>query len=210
VGGPEPGRRIVSTQSDEVSRQGFLSERAHDAQLLASAAGARLANDPYLFACDVRAADPGDPDTITQYFARLRDRLELPQIEFKSLRKFMDTYGQELGFSTAQVAIRAGHDPAVAARFYTGRVDETDRRLTDAISVLLQGTGGSGRGAPDRRTARQQGRRNQQRGTRAQRTAGAARQSRPCDQAPVEPFRKSTPGIPGFLRVFWPRTTLTG
>lgn len=31
----------------------------------------------------------------------------------------MDTYGQELGFLLAQVAMRAGHDPAVASKHYT-------------------------------------------------------------------------------------------
>jgi hypothetical protein len=64
----------------------------------------------------------------------------MPHLEFKSLRSFMDTYGQELGFSAAQVALRAGHDPAVAARFYTGRVDETDRDLSNAMSDLLHRT----------------------------------------------------------------------
>ena len=36
-------------------------------------------------------------------------------------RRFMDTYGQELGFSLAQMSIRAGHDPAVASKHHTGR-----------------------------------------------------------------------------------------
>ena len=49
----------------------------------------------------------------------------------------MDTYGQELGFSLAQVAMRAGHDPAVASKHYTGRVVQADRDLALAISELL-------------------------------------------------------------------------
>ncbi len=49
----------------------------------------------------------------------------------------METYGQEAGFSLAQVAIRAGHDPAVAAKHYTGRVSEADRALAAAIENLL-------------------------------------------------------------------------
>lgn len=44
---------------------------------------------------------------------------------------------QELGFSMAQVAMRAGHDPAVAGRHYTGRVLQSDRELADAIGALL-------------------------------------------------------------------------
>ena len=37
----------------------------------------------------------------------------------------------------AQVALRAGHDPSVAGRFYTGNVAEADRRLAEAVSGLL-------------------------------------------------------------------------
>jgi len=44
-----------------------------------------------------------------------------PNIKFKHFGKFTEAYGQELGFSPAQAAIRAGHDPSVAARHYTGR-----------------------------------------------------------------------------------------
>jgi len=86
----------------------------------------------------VDGSEPRDPDTITQYFGRLRDPLQLEHLEFKSLRRFMDTYGQELGFSLAQVAMRAGHDPAVAARHYTGRVTQADRDLAEAIGELLE------------------------------------------------------------------------
>ena len=50
----------------------------------------------------------------------------------------MDTYGQELGFSMAQVAMRAGHDPAVAGKRYTGRVNQADRDLATAMARLLE------------------------------------------------------------------------
>jgi hypothetical protein len=33
--------------------------------------------------------------------------------------------------------MRAGHDPAVAARHYSGRVIETDRALANAVAALL-------------------------------------------------------------------------
>ncbi len=61
--------------------------------------------------------------------ARLRDRNDLGHVTVKSLRAFMDTYGQELGFTLSQVAMRAGHDPAVASRHYTGKVSETDHEI---------------------------------------------------------------------------------
>ena len=48
----------------------------------------------------------------------------------------METYGQEMGYSVTQVAIRAGHNPTVAARHYSGEVAETDRELAAAVASL--------------------------------------------------------------------------
>ena len=104
----------------------------------AAEARTTLVDDPYIFTISVRGEKPWDPDTISQYFARLRKRAGLDHLEFKGLRRFMDTYGQELGFSMAQVAMRAGHDPAVAGRHYTGRVVQVDRDLASAIGHLLE------------------------------------------------------------------------
>ena len=67
----------------------------------------------------------------------MRERVGLDHLNFHDLRKFMETYAQELGFSLAQAAMRAGHDPSVAAKHYTGRVTETDRRLANAVAGLL-------------------------------------------------------------------------
>lgn len=105
----------------------------------AAEAGTELIEDAYVFSDAADGRTPWKPDTVTQYFGRLRDRLGFDHLEFRTLRRFMDTYGQELGFSLAQVALRAGHDPAVAAKHYTGRVSESDRALADALSSLLQG-----------------------------------------------------------------------
>ena len=116
----------------------ILQGRLDQAHELASAVGADLVDDPYLFAADLVGAEPWDPDAITQYFRRLAARLELQRLDFKGLRSFMDTYGQELGFSLAQVSMRAGHDPAVASRHYTGRVAQADRDLAAAIGHLIE------------------------------------------------------------------------
>jgi len=51
----------------------------------------------------------------------------------------MDTYGQELGVSMAQVAMRAGHEPVMAGKHYTGRVSQPHRELPTALSQLLRG-----------------------------------------------------------------------
>jgi hypothetical protein len=74
---------------------------------------------------------------LTQYFARMRKRVGLDHLDFHHLRKFMETYGQEMGYSVTQVAMRAGHDPSIAAKHYSGRVAETDRALAAAVASLL-------------------------------------------------------------------------
>ncbi len=95
--------------------------------------------DPFLFSDALDGSEPWKPGAVTRYFARLRRRVGLDDLTFQSLRRFMGTYGQELGFSAVQVAMRAGHDPSVAARHYTGRVAAADRELADAVSTLLGG-----------------------------------------------------------------------
>lgn len=103
----------------------------------ASELGVNLAPDAFLFSDSADGSEPWKPDTLTQYFNRLRDRQGLRHITFHSLRKFMETYGQHLGFSAVQVALRAGHDPSIAARHYTASVDEADRALAVAVASLL-------------------------------------------------------------------------
>jgi integrase len=105
----------------------------------ASKVGTELVEDHFLFSNSVDGSTPWRPSSISQYFGRLRDGAELPHLKFKHFRKFMDTYGQELGFSLAQVALRAGHDPAVASRHYTGKVSDTDRALAAALASLISG-----------------------------------------------------------------------
>ena len=111
----------------------FLEQRARLARV-------DLVPDAYVFSDDISGAVPWKPDAVSQYFGRLRTRAGLEHLDFHDLRRFMETYGQEMGYSVAQVAMRAGHDPSVAARHYSGRVVETDRELAQAVASLLAST----------------------------------------------------------------------
>ena len=104
--------------------------------------GEQLVEDPYVFTDSLDGSESWHPDAVSRYFNRLRDRNGLRHVTVKSLRAFMDTYGQELGFTLAQVAMRAGHDPAVASRHYTAKLSETDRQIAIALSDLLGADGG--------------------------------------------------------------------
>jgi integrase len=107
----------------------------------AALANVQLAPDAYVFSDDIAGLVPWKPDAVSQYFGRLRQRTGLAHLDFHSLRKFMETYGREMGYSVTQVAMRAGHDPAVAAKHYSGRVVETDRELAHAVASLLTTVG---------------------------------------------------------------------
>ncbi len=108
----------------------FMEQRA-------AQAGLSLDEDAYLFSDAADGTVPWKPGAITRYFDRLRRRVGLEDVDFHHLRKFMETYGQNLGFSAVQVALRAGHDPSVAAKHYTGSVAKADRALASAVAALL-------------------------------------------------------------------------
>ncbi|MCP5039814.1 MAG: site-specific integrase [bacterium] len=133
---PTKNRRIRRVSVDDrtlallVEQMNMMRKRATEAEV-------ELVADPYVFSDAVDGAAPWRPGAVTQYFTRLRKRLDLDHLNFHTLRKFMETYAQDLGFSPVQVAMRAGHDPSVAAKHYTGHVAEADQALAEAVSSLL-------------------------------------------------------------------------
>jgi integrase len=100
-----------------------------------------LGVDAYLFSNDKDGRRHWREEEITKFFSRLADDNGLGQYTFKHLRKFMDTYGQELGFSLGQVADRAGHDPSVAQKHYTSVTKAKDRELSAALATLVDPEG---------------------------------------------------------------------
>lgn len=134
--GPTKNRRLRRVALDQMTlevlaaRQAALADRAQ--QL-----GTVLDGNAFVFSDEPDGSEPWRPMMVTRYFGRLASRLELGHLSFHSLRRFLDTYGPDLGFAPVQVAMRAGHDPSVAARFYTGSVADADRRLAGAIAELI-------------------------------------------------------------------------
>ena len=124
----------MATTAILAAQLGSVEERAH---LL----GTTLVADQYLFTDAGDGSEPWRPGTITQYFGRLRARIRLEHLDFHYLRKFMETYGQDAGFSPSAVAIRAGHDPSVAAKHYISRIAAVDRELAEAVAALITASG---------------------------------------------------------------------
>ncbi|MGB5756233.1 MAG: site-specific integrase [Acidimicrobiales bacterium] len=139
VVGPTKSRRRRVVGIDKRSLQ-ILRGQVDAVAKRAADWGEALVDDPYVFTDSLDGSESWHPDAVTRYFSRLRDRNDLGHVTVKSLRAFMDTYGQELGFTLSQVAMRAGHDPAVASRHYTGKVSETDHEIAGALSDLLGGS----------------------------------------------------------------------
>ena len=133
---PTKNRRVRHVALDD-GAVAMLASHVETMRSRASAVGAELRPDAYLFSDSPDGSEPWKPDSVTQYFVRLRERCGLGHLDLHSLRKFMETYGQDLGFSAAQVAMRAGHDPSVAAKHYTGNVADADRALAAAVASLV-------------------------------------------------------------------------
>jgi integrase len=134
---PTKNRRTRTLAIDGLTSS-MLQAQLTMAQERAEFAGVRLVDDHYVFSDEADGSVPWKPDSVSQYFGRLRDRAGIEHLSLHSLRKFMETYGQEMGYSVTQVALRAGHNPSVAARYYSGKVAETDRALAEAVASLLR------------------------------------------------------------------------
>lgn len=136
---PTKNRRDRLVALDDTTLQ-TLHEQLQSLEERAEFARLELTDDPFLFSDEIDASVPWNPGSLTQFFTRIRERVGLDHLTLHDLRKFMETYAQDPGFSAAQVAMRASHDPSVMAKHYTGRIEEADRALAFAVAALLNPT----------------------------------------------------------------------
>ena len=136
---PTKNRRIRTIAIDDLT-SAILRAQVEMVQARANFGRVKVVADAFVFTDAADGSEPWKPDAVSRFFARLRKRIDLDHLDFHYLRKFMETYGQEMGYSVTQVAMRAGHDPAIAAKHYSGRVSETDRALANAVASLLAPT----------------------------------------------------------------------
>lgn len=134
---PTKNRRVRTIAIDEMTTD-ILRAQVEMVRDRARLVRVAVVTDAFMFSDAPDGSEPWKPDAVSRFFARLRKRIDLDHLDFHYLRKFMETYGQEMGFSVSQVAMRAGHDPAIAAKHYSGRVSETDRALATAVASLLR------------------------------------------------------------------------
>jgi integrase len=137
---PTKNRRIRTIAIDELT-SAILRAQVAMVRDRANFGRVAVVADAFVFTDAADGSEPWKPDAVSKFFARLRKRINLDHLDFHYLRKFMETYGQEMGFSVTQVAMRAGHDPSIAAKHYSGRVSATDRALATAVASLLAPSG---------------------------------------------------------------------
>ncbi len=133
---PTKNRRVRVLAIDDLTAA-ILRAQIDDVEQRGSFAKVELVADPYVFTDAADGSVPWQPDAVSQYFGRMRKRIGLDHLDFHHLRKFMETYGQEMGYSVTQVAMRAGHDPSIAAKHHSRRVSESDRALATAVASLI-------------------------------------------------------------------------
>ena len=138
--GPTKNRRLRRLAVDPATL-GAIEKQRQLVEERAAATSTHPVDNAFVFSDAADGSEPWRPMMVTRYFGRLARRHGLERLSFHSLRRFIDTYGPDLGFAPVQVAMRVGHDPAVAARFYTGSVADADRRLASAIASLLPAHG---------------------------------------------------------------------
>jgi len=138
---PTKNRRTRRVALDEAT----LSMLAAQVEMLsarAAAAGIALDGDAYLFSDAADGTVPWKPGVLTRNFARLRERVGLEHLDFHYLRKFMETYGQDMGFSPAAVAMTHQRRETVRSATHHHGGASVDR-LRSEIGPQILLTGGS-------------------------------------------------------------------
>ena len=107
----------------------------------ADLAGTDLVENPYLFSDAVDGAIPWRPIYVSRWFAVTRQRCNgavRPEVHFHCLRHFHSTHALDLGYPITAVAGRNGHDPSVLLKVYSHHLEQTDRRISEAVAALVR------------------------------------------------------------------------
>lgn len=106
----------------------------------AETAATGVVGNPYLFSDGVDGSPPWRPVYVARWFAKLRSRCEgrvRREVHFHSLRHFHSTHALDLGYPITAVAGRNGHDPSVLLKVYAHHLEQTDRRISEAVAALV-------------------------------------------------------------------------
>jgi integrase len=107
----------------------------------ALACGTPLAADAYVFSSDPVGLAPWHPNSATQHFRRLRQRVGLEHVRLHDLRHYVATRLIAAGVPVRTVSGRLGHsNTATTLNVYSHFVEATDQDAAALLGALLDGT----------------------------------------------------------------------
>jgi integrase len=123
-------RVVLDAETVEV-----LREHRHQAEQRAAALGVRFRDDTYVFPGQPAGRGPMKPDTATQRYKRMAERLGI-ETTLKNLRHYTATELIHAGVDVRTVAGRLGHGGggATTLRVYTAWSAEADQRAASTVS----------------------------------------------------------------------------
>ena len=100
----------------------------------------KIAPDAFVFSERVDCATPIRPDSVTGFFRRVRDELDMPHVHLHSFRHFMATQLAARGDVSARtLAGRLGHaDASVSLRVYSAFFPPADLEAAEHVGRLLR------------------------------------------------------------------------
>ena len=133
-------RRIVLDAQTLALLRAYLHHRAQQAALL----GVELGEDAFVFSSSPDGSTPVKPDTVTQRYRRMCQRLGW-DMHIHQLRHFSATELITAGVDVRTVAGRLGHSGGgtTTLRVYSAWVAEADQRAADSLAARLPGLEGN-------------------------------------------------------------------
>lgn len=144
------GTQVKSTKTDrdrtvalDDVASSLLKRHRAQAEKWAIQADGSLPDNAYVFSPAVDGSAPFNPDSVTGFFDRVREKLGLTSIRLHDLRHFTATQLIGQGVDVRTVAGRLGHsDPSVTLRIYSDVIEERDRAAASIMGSLVGGSEG--------------------------------------------------------------------
>ncbi|MCL4414964.1 MAG: site-specific integrase [Actinobacteria bacterium] len=104
----------------------------------ARAAGATLGASSFIFSPEPDGSVPFNPEILTAFVRRLRDKVDLPNLHLHHLRHFAATQLIGAGIDVRTVAGRLGHSsPSITLNVYAHFIEDADREAARRVGDLM-------------------------------------------------------------------------
>jgi integrase len=100
----------------------------------------RLGDDAFIFSPEPDGARPYNPETLTAFLARCREKVGLPGLRLHHLRHFATTQLVAAGVDVGTVAGQLGHPSAsITLNIYSHFIEDADREAAQRMGQLRRG-----------------------------------------------------------------------